>query len=34
VVGIGAAAPVGEAGEGEDDVRGDVTVHSEELAHG
>jgi hypothetical protein len=33
VVGVGAPAPMGEAGKGEDDVRGDVTVHSEELAH-
>jgi hypothetical protein len=33
VVGVGASAAVGEAGEGKDDVRGDVAVHSEELAH-
>ena len=33
VVGVGTAAAVGEAGKREDNVGGDIAVHSEELAH-
>jgi hypothetical protein len=34
MVGIGAAAAVGEAGKAEDNVGRDIAIHGEELTHG
>ena len=34
MVGIGMAAAHGEAGKTKDNVRGDIAIHSEKLAHG